>query len=338
MAIPIKHNGIYRFRNVKFPGTGSGRVLNAYGTSSLVNGRNVMLYTNTPSDDAQKWRAMYAGVNDKNGYTLYWLNCELGKRQDPFALDRFMGSLKNNADVYRSWESSAKDQLVYFTENGSTGQVRIRLYDGGYALTAVSDANGGNNLSSLTAAGNCYWAPYNPSDTAQLWTIETVSAGADPSANLATKFPASCYYNEAANNIYPNHVGECTWYCQGRFFEVNEVPYVGYGDAKTWKDCEFPDGVDCDTTNKKLRANSIAVFSGGTYGHVVFIESVSGENVTFSEANFINYDSEFAISNGQIEVPNSQLLYASDGYKFTTTADKFRTLHGNTLTAIIYPT
>lgn len=262
MAIPIKYNGLYRFRNVKFPGTGSGRVLNAYGTGTLVNGSNVMLYTNDANDTAQQWRAMYAGVDvDNNNCILYWLNCELGGRKDPYALDRFMGSPKNNADVYLSWKSSAADQLVFFTEKASTGQVSIRLYEGGYALTAASDANGGNNPSGLTAAGNCYWAPYNPSDTAQLWTVETVSAGSDPStASRATAFPSNCYYDPVNNKIYPDHVGECTWYCNGRFFEVNNIANVGYGNANDWAYCEPPYNVDRDTDNLTLRDNSIAVF------------------------------------------------------------------------------
>lgn len=343
MAIPIKYNGLYRFRNVKFPGTGAGRVLNAYGTGTLANGRNVMLYTKDTGDTAQQWRAMYAGVDgDNDARTLYWLNCEMGGRKYPYALDRYTASPKNNADVYRSVDSSAADQLVFFTENGSTGQVRIRLYDGGYALTAASDADGGNNPSSLTAAGNCYWAPYNSSDTAQLWTVETVSAGAAPTTtDRATNFPSFSYYTAANNGSYPMYVGECTWYCRGRFHEIFGIANVGTGHAYQWATCSLPSGVSRDTSSKTLRKNSVAVFGANStyaYGHVVFIESISGENVTYSDANGTTAGSTFSISNGQIEVRSSQLPSARDGYKITTNATAFRSLFGSGLAAVIYKT
>lgn len=53
--------------------------------------------------------AMYAGKYGE--HTLYWLNCVLGGTKEPFALDRFTGALKNNADVYLASESSAQDNL-----------------------------------------------------------------------------------------------------------------------------------------------------------------------------------------------------------------------------------
>lgn len=78
MAIPIKHYGLYRFRNYDY---NNGQVLNAYGSKELANGRNVMLYTKDENDEAQQWRAMYAGVyGDK---ILYWLNCALGGKEKP---------------------------------------------------------------------------------------------------------------------------------------------------------------------------------------------------------------------------------------------------------------
>lgn len=73
-----------------------------------------MLYTYDANDTAQQWRAMYAGKYGE--HTLYWLNCVLGGEKEPYALDRFTGALKNNADVYKSMNSSVQDQLLYFTE------------------------------------------------------------------------------------------------------------------------------------------------------------------------------------------------------------------------------
>lgn len=62
----------------------------------------------------KEWRAMYAGKYGE--HTLYWLNCLLNEIEGPYALDRFTGTLRNNADVYMAETSSAQDQLVYFTE------------------------------------------------------------------------------------------------------------------------------------------------------------------------------------------------------------------------------
>ncbi len=349
MAIPIKHNGVYRFHCVMSQNLGSRRVLNAYGTTSLANGSNVMLYTSDPNDKAQQWRAMYAGVDTKNGNRkMYWLNCVLGGRGDPLALDRYMGALQNNADVFLSWKSSAKDQLVYFIERGDEDLVSICLYDGGYALTAASDANGGNNPSSLTAPGNCYWAPYDPSNIAQVWGVETVSAGENPTVvEQATAFRSENYYDEDNNKNYPDNVGECTWYCNGRFYEENKIKNVGTGNAVDWAARPIPEEVSrIDVSNitnvddiwNTLREKSIAVFSGGSYGHVVFIErlAVGGKQVIFSEANVKKNGSEFELSNGQIEVRNSQLPNASDGYYIAATAKEFISLYGNKLIAIIY--
>lgn len=344
MAISIKHNGVYRFKNYAYQtNTSSGNtiVLNAYGTSNLADGRNVILYELSTSDAAQKWRAMYAGKNGTD--KLYWLNCELGGRGYPYALDRFMGSnLTNNADVYRAVDSSAADQIVYFREQGSTGRVFIRLYANGYALTAApnsSGVNGNNAPTSLTQAGNVYWAPYTGS-TAPQWVVTTVSSGADPTTtNRATEFPADAFYNNVNNGSYPTYVGECTWYCRGRFYEEHGIKNCGSGDAYAWASCTLPSGVARNTTSKTPRSKSVAVYGAGGYspsGHVIFIESVSTSSVTRSDCNGTNGGGIFEYSNGEIEVKNSSLTSVRDGYKTVTDKDKFASLFGSGLTAIIY--
>lgn len=343
MAILIKHNGVYRFTNYAYQTNSKGKdiVLNAYGTSNLANGRNVMLYELSTTDNAQKWRAMYAGKNGTD--KLYWLNCELGGRGYPYALDRYMGSnLQNNADVYRAVDSSAADQLVYFREQGSTGRVYIRLYANGYALTAApnsSGVNGNNAPTSLTQAGNVYWAPYTGS-TAQQWEVTIVSSGTDPAtANRVTEFPVSAFYNSTHNGSYPNYVGECTWYCRGRFYEVHGIANCCSGDAYQWATGALASGVSRDTTSKTPRPNAVAVFGAGNgspRGHVVFIESVSNTKVTWSDCNGTNGGGVFEYSNGEIEVKNSSLTNVRDGYKNETERGNFGGLFGSGLTAIIY--
>lgn len=331
MAIPIQHYGVYRFINYAY---NNGQALNAYGSTSipLKNTSNVNLYTKEMGDKAQEWRAMYAGIDGNR--KLYWLNCVMGGSLNPFALDRLMSGLKNNADVYTAWESSAADQLVYFTES-SSGRVYIHLYGvnatdnnlSDLVLTAAPNAsgvNGNNSPSSLTQAGNVYWAAYSGSK-AQQWVVEEVSAGAEPNFDdMVTKFPAAYYYTHSHNLYYPDNVGECTWYCFGRFYEVNKIAIsTTTANAAKWVNIYDTSTCYCDMT---LSAKSVAVFganSAGDAGHVVFIERVNGTNITYSQCNYGFDLANFDWSNGEIEVPNSCIPNATDGISETKSESDF---------------
>ena len=354
MAIPIEYYGVYRFKNYTYQ---NGQILNAYGSSSLANGRNVMLYTRDENDTAQQWRAMYAGKYGE--HTLYWLNCVLGGIEKPFALDRFTGALKNNADVYKSVNSSAQDQLVYFTKDSWTGAFYIHLYDlldsdstpSNLVLTAAPNPNGvnGNNSpTSLTQAGNVYWSVYADGNPMQKWMVEEVSQGNAPFTNdRATDFPADVYYLRDKDRNYPNNVGECTWYCNGRFLEVNNAIPFCTGNAADWINDNYDANVcSCDKDKPAneitLKNNSIAVFGStaenpSSAGHVVFIESASadGNTIVFSECNR-SVGGIFALSNCQIEVRNSDLPTATDGYKQTMSRANFNNLYGFALIGNIY--
>ena len=315
-----------------------------------------MLSTKDENDEAQKWRAMYAGKYGE--HTLYWLNCVLGGIKEPYALDRFTGALRNNADVYKSMNSSAQDQLLYFTEVGDTGRVYIHLYDkynsqdnpADLVLTAAPNPNGvnGNNSpTTLTQAGNVYWSEYADGNEAQQWEVEEVSPGAAPDfANMATIFPADDYYQSDNNSSYPNYVGECVWYCKGRFLEANGIANCCYGNAYEWETNPLvnEEKVGREVGNPDditLRANSVAVFGiGGAYtlGHVVFIEELTETDVIYSHCNGTRLDDQLKIGNGEIEVPNSIAPFksAQDGRKLSLKKDKFRHNFGNGLRAIIY--
>lgn len=337
MTMP-KHDSVYRFKNVA---STSGRCLSVSGTG-VANGRNVILKTRNTSDNAQKWRVMYAGVYGNK--KLYWINAELGGRTEPYALDRFMGSPKDNADIYKSNDitASAADQLIYFTED-SNGYVSIRLYANGYALTAASDSNGSSSVSQLTDAGNCYWKSYSSSNNNQKWEVEIVSTGSNPVFNaMATNFPTNAYYNHTYNTSYPNAVGECVWYCKGRFYEENDIPNVSTGYAKDWLNGNPASG--CSKAigkNVDLVPNSVAVFCNqGDSGHVVFIESVdtASKIVTWSDCNGSTAGSTFEYSNGQIEARGvSTLTNATDAIRRTNTIDEFRNKFKG-LSGIIYKT
>lgn len=303
-----------------------------------------MLYTKDENDEAQLWRAMYAGKYGE--HTLYWLNCMLGGMKEPFALDRFTGALRNNADVYKSMNSSAQDQLLYFTEVGDTGRVYIHLYDkynsqdnpADLVLTAAPNPNGvnGNNSpTSLTQAGNVYWSEYADGNPGQRWVVETKIEGESPyTIARATDFPYDKYYQHDANIFYPSFVGECTWYCNGRFLEVNETSNFCTGNAVSWATAELPSKLGRDT---ELREQSIAVFGPKdaadkrTAGHVVLIEYFNGDDVVFSECNYLA-----TISNREIEVRNSLLPKAVDGYRQSKSRTEFKSLYGYEFLCVIY--
>ena len=347
MAIAMKHNGVYRFINSKYPtavigGTTKALALKSFGT--IANGRNVALNELSNTDTAQQWRTMYAGITGST--KLYWLNCELGGRKKPFALDRFTGSgLTNNADVYKAVDSDASDQIIYFTEVGTSGRVFIRLYGTSLALTAASAANGSASPASLTASGNCYWSTYSSTNTAQQWESVAVSAGADMpnDSNTATTFPVSYFYTAANNSLYPTYVGECTWYCCGRFYQAHSIKNVCVLTAYKWATGALPTGVSRQTksgsTYPTPRNNSVGVFgtsSTSPSGHVVFIESVSGQTVKWSDCNGSNSGGTFDYSNGQIEAYNTSLTGATDGRVQTSTLTAFQTKFGSGLQAVIY--
>lgn len=349
----IEYYGVYRFKNYAYQ---NGQVLNAYGSSSLENGRNVMLYTRDENDTAQQWRAMYAGKYGE--HTLYWLNCVLGGMKEPYALDRFTGALKNNTDVYLASESSAQDQLVYFTKDSWTGAFYIHLYDlknsnsvpSGLVLTAAPNPNGvnGNNSpTSLTQAGNVYWSVYADGNPMQKWMVEEVSPGDGPNFNeMATDFPYDKYYLENMNSNYPNYVAECVWYCKGRFLEVNEIANCCSGHAYKWETNPL---VDEDKIGREvgnpdtitLRPKSVAVFGRNNvyvYGHVVFIEEITDTDVIYSHCNGTSLEGKLGISNGEIEVRNSIVPFdkAQDGCKIECNKNEFRYKFGSGLKAIIY--
>ena len=81
------------------------------------------------------------------------------------------------------------------------------------------------------------------------------------------------------NPFYPAYHGQCTWYCWGRAYEKLGISLPYRGNAGTWLGAASNKG----TTP---RENSIAVWTGGAYGHVAFVENVSGNNVYISESNF----------------------------------------------------
>ena len=82
--------------------------------------------------------------------------------------------------------------------------------------------------------------------------------------------------------------GQCVWYAWGRAYEVTGVrfPLVsGRSSGKYW----YENGKNAGLPVGPLpAADSIAVWGGAEYdyGHVAYVESVRGDVITISEANY----------------------------------------------------
>lgn len=160
----------YRFTNKYY----SGHALNVYGTNAASTGRNVCLYTDTPSDIMQKWVVRTSG----SGYRMHSLV------NNSFVLDCSDGSLsnsyKNNAHLCATSQTSLTDSQVEF-KKVSDNLYRIYLPGKNLYLTATNTTlvNGlpASSISTATALtggtggqSNVYWAASSTS-TKQQWTV-----------------------------------------------------------------------------------------------------------------------------------------------------------------------
>ncbi|OAA93756.1 SH3 domain-containing protein [Clostridium coskatii] len=131
----------------------------------------------------------------------------------------------------------------------------------------------------------------------------------------------------AVGNIFAKsgYTGQCTWFTYGRVLEKLGIalPSQFYGNAVDWWYANASSNVYAYGSEPK--ANSIVVWGGGPhgYGHVGFVEEVSGDTVYFNEGNFNirgNYDgSEKTLSKEAIKNRGNLYLkgyiYVGDGRK-----------------------
>lgn len=105
-----------------------------------------------------------------------------------------------------------------------------------------------------------------------------------PSSNISSQLGkriASVY-------SYPkgtSRIGECVWYVRGRAAEKLGVNTGITGNGCQWFGVAKARGL---ATGRAVRSNSIACFGAtkkNSYGHVIFVEEVVGNNVYYTEAN-----------------------------------------------------
>lgn len=85
----------------------------------------------------------------------------------------------------------------------------------------------------------------------------------------------------SAGNTYA--FGNCTHYAKQRRPDLPN----NLGHAKYWASQAAAQGI---ATGSTPQVGAIGVTTGGYYGHVVYIESVSGDYMTISEKNFEGFN------------------------------------------------
>lgn len=100
------------------------------------------------------------------------------------------------------------------------------------------------------------------------------------------------YYGSGNLSYNGGYAGQCTWYAYGRFYEVCGIKLYTAYNAKEWLSANASDSrVKVVYGASKIRSQSIAVRTSGTWGHVMFVEYVSYDSngdpqyVYFTECN-----------------------------------------------------
>lgn len=124
-----------------------------------------------------------------------------------------------------------------------------------------------------------------------LATIKVFAIG-----NYGVDLNSACY---STSNPFRDYWGQCTWYAWGRAYEKTGIQLGYRGNAKTWT----------SGTVSTPRANSVAVWTGGQYGHVAFVEAYDGTNIYISEANRV--PSQY--SEGYINLSTGRFTYTYGG-------------------------
>ena len=129
--------------------------------------------------------------------------------------------------------------------------------------------------------------------------------------------------NAAYRNKYARP--QCTWYCWGRAMEKCGVDLTFGGNAGDWYNNAKNAGFSVGPT---ARENSICVFrdvgsSLAGYGHVAFIEKISGTTAYYTEGNYLGQDYHeysFDINSGGVYIGNAQWEQRVVGYIYLNSA------------------
>lgn len=141
----------------------------------------------------------------------------------------------------------------------------------------------------------------------------------------------SSFYQNGNPFTLSGYRGQCTWYCWGRAMEVAGVE-MPLGNAQTWY------AASTLSKGQVPSVNAVAVFAGGTYGHVVFIEAYDGETITYSEGNYPAPETDMYLFRN-FNVEYARLHYKELIHSATVKVEEFASIYlysGRTLVGYIY--
>ena len=180
----------------------------------------------------------------------------------------------------------------------TAAQITKYATDGVISLTDFATKSGAEKV--FTAKQNELNSWLKKIDSsAEKSTVEKLTCGKDWNslvgktvANIKNGSSYTKWYGSGNISAKAGYWGECTAYAYGRFYEVTGIALKTAPHAKKWLSANKNDTrVKILTGADKIVAGSICVNTGGTYGHVMFIEHVEYENgkpvtVFFSECNY----------------------------------------------------
>lgn len=208
---------------------------------------------------------------------------------------------------------------VYSTNSagytGGTNWVKFTVKKTTSVKTGYVSGTGGANLNlrSNPTTGSSIVAKM-PEGAALMVTGDAISGFYPVSYNGKTGYASASYITFSAPQVssissqvgkrianvysYPagsSYIGECVWYVRGRAKEK-----LGINTGITGHGCQWYAGAKARklSTGKDVRSNSIACFGAtknNSYGYVIFVEEVIGDNVYYTEANV-----QYPISDGKI--------------------------------------
>ena len=298
----FKNNATYRF----ICRADTGRSLNVYASAGTAPSlSNVCLWTSSSSDMGQQW------IYKESGSNKYFV-C---KANPSVALDMYTGSTSGQNNVNAHVYAPSSTSYLAF-EDTDSGYIKIKLarYSNKY-LTANQGNNGTSNGRTTHDAGNVYWYAGGLTDHSQEWKPILVDDGGSSSGGsgngtiIEGQRPSTLNYDSAPYKVPFNRfhqdyapgngTAQCTWHCYGRAKEVMGVTInfsqSGGNNAGMW----WSRVTNCDKSSTP-RANSIAVWQDGGYGHVAYVEKVVGSNVYISEANYAGLLNQLDPADGKV--------------------------------------
>ena len=160
------------------------------------------------------------------------------------------------------------DGVIYTVSKGDTLSGVVKKYQGNLAQTVKYNSENIQPGQKIVIVGGKTLAPVAPANNRLASSRNVVTRSSTAGRTLGAGGNRS--------NGYP--WGWCTWYAAYR----RNIP-THWGNAKSWLSSARSAGF---ATGSEPRAGAIVVTGESWYGHVAYVESVSGDSFTVSEMNY----------------------------------------------------